>query len=124
MGGILSLEPEGIEKRIHPRALEHFRKFQADAQFEVPLEELNNDDLDRYLKDAEKPEFQRYMNQIKDGLRTCVDIGDGDSLDNQTKLLLFEVHTIIPMLSIRQSLKKVYDRKVKNLREEQKKREE
>ena len=115
MGGILSLEPEGIEKRMHPRALEHFRKFQADARFEVPLEEL---------KDDEKPEFQRYMNQIKDGLRTCVDIGDGDSLDNQAKLLLFEVHTIIPMFSIRQSLKKVYDRKVKSLREEQEKRKE
>lgn len=124
MGGILSLEPEGIEKRIHPRALEHFRKFQADARFEVPLEELNNDDLDRYLKDDEKPEFQRYMNRIKDGLRACVDIGDGDSLDNQAKLLLFEVHTIMPMFNIRQLLKKVYNRKVKSLREEQEKREE
>lgn len=122
--GILDLPPPEIEKRIHPRALEHFRKFQADVRLEVPLEELNNDDLNTFLLDYEKPEFQLDMNQITDGLRTCMDIGDGDSHDNQTKLLLFRLHTIIPMFSIKRLLKKVYDRKVKSLREEQKKREE
>ena len=64
MGGILSLESPGIEKRIHPQALEYFRKFQADVQFEVPLEELVESDLDAYLKDLEKIKLQDNMNQI------------------------------------------------------------
>lgn len=124
MGGILSLEPPGIENRIHPRAMAHFRKFLADVRFEVPLEELNNDDLDRYLKDHEKPEFQRYMTQITDGLGTCIDIGDEDSGDNQTKLLLFEINTTIPMYFIKPLLRKVYDRKMEKVREELKKKQE
>jgi len=124
MGGILSLEPDGIEKRIHPRALEHFRKFQADVRFAVPLEELTEVDLNAYLEDFEKPKFQDDMNQIKYWLGTCIDIGDGDSLDNQVKVVRFKVGTITAMFSVKQLLEKVYDRKVKRLREEQKKEEE
>lgn len=38
MGKILSLEPAGIEKRIHPQALEIFKKFRFDFGWlkEVP----------------------------------------------------------------------------------------
>jgi hypothetical protein len=124
MGGILSLRPEDVEKRIHPRALEHFRKFQADVRYLIPLEELTEADIDAYLEDFEKPEFQDHMNQLKYWLGTCIDIGDADSNDNQTKILLFELHTTIPMFSIKQLLGRVYDRKVKSLREEQEKREQ
>lgn len=124
MGEMLVLSPEGIEKRIHPRALEHFRKFQADVQFEVPLEKLTEVDLNAYLEDFEKPKFQDDMNQIKYWLGTCIDIGDADSNDNQAKLLLFKSNTIMPMFSIKLLLKKVYDRKMKSIKEELKKKEE
>ncbi len=123
MSEILTVEPEGIEKRIHPRALRHFRKFQADVRLAVPLEEITEADLNNHLRDDKKPEFQRDMNQITDGLRTCMDIGDEDSSDNQIKLLLFEFQTIMAMYCVKLLLRRVYYRKVKSLREEEEKRE-
>ena len=124
MSGILSVEPEGMEKRIHPRALDHFRKFRADVRLAVPLEDISETDLNDYLRDDEKSEFQRCMNEIRDRLGTCLDISDGDSHNGQLKPSLFELGTIIPMFIIRQLLARVYDRKVKSLREEEEKREE
>ncbi len=124
MSGILTVEPEGIDKRIHPRALEHFRKFRADVGFAVPLEEITETDLNDYLRDDEKSEFQRCMNEIRDKLGTCLDIADGDSPRGQLKPSLFELGTIIPMFSIKQLLKKVYGGKLKRIREQQKRMEE
>ncbi len=118
MGGILSLQPEGIEERIHPRALEHFRKFQADVRFAVPLEGITEADLNEHLRNDEKYEFQRYMSQITDGLRTCIDIGDGDSSDNQIKISLFKLNTTIPMYWVKLLLGRVSDRKLEKGREE------
>lgn len=124
MGKTLSLEPEGIEKRIHPRVLDYFRKFRDDIRFTVPLETITEADLDEYLKDSEKIEFQRYMNQITDELRTCIDIGDSNSPDYQVKVMLFELNTTIPMFGIKRLLGRVYESKVKRISEEMKKKKE
>jgi len=57
MAGMLSLKPED-EKRLHPEALKWFNAQKAEIQFEVPLEELSDDDLNTFLLDDEKREFQ------------------------------------------------------------------
>jgi len=126
LAGVLSLNPED-EKRIHPDALKWFSARKAEIQCEVPLEELSDDDLNIYLWDDEKREFQSYMKEIAKGLVTCVDIGDRDSPQPFTSdiiLLRFEINLLSPMFRIQLLLKKVYDRKAKKAREEQKKREE
>ena len=59
MAGMLSLKPED-EKRLHPEALRWFNARRAEIQFEVPLEELSDDDLNTFLSDGEKREFMSY----------------------------------------------------------------
>ena len=57
MASILSLKPED-KKRLHPDALKWFNALRAEIEFEfeVPLEELSDDDLDLFLTDDEKYE--------------------------------------------------------------------
>ncbi len=79
MAGILSIKPED-EKRLHTEALKWFNARRAEIQFEVPLEELSDDDLNTFLSDDERPEFQSCMKEITKGLATCNNIGDGGPL--------------------------------------------
>ena len=67
MAGILSLKPED-EKSLHPEAVKWFNARRAEIQFEVPLEELSDDDLNTFLSDDEKREFIRYKDEITRGL--------------------------------------------------------
>lgn len=123
---MLSLSPEA-EGKLHPEALKHFYDCRADIQREVPLEELSDDDLDMYLRDDEKREFESCMKEIGKALLTCADIGDGNSHQSFTDdiiLVQFKIHLLSPMFKIKLLLKRVYDRKVERAREEQKKREE
>ena len=67
MVGALSLKPED-GKRLHPKALKWFNDQRATIQREMPLEELSDDDLNTFLSDDEKREFQTSMNEIAKGL--------------------------------------------------------
>jgi len=91
----------------------------------VPLEELSDDDLNTFLSDDEKREFQTSMNEIAKGLARCINTG-GVSPDLLTNIgiglnsLQFQVDSLLPMHNIGLLLKKVYERK----REEQRNQEE
>jgi len=66
LAGILSLKPED-EKSLHPEAVRWFNDRRAEIQFEVPLEDLCNDDLNNFLSDDEKREFIRCKDEITRG---------------------------------------------------------
>jgi hypothetical protein len=53
---VLSLKPED-EKKRHPEALKWFSPQRKQIEFEVPLEELSDDDLNMLLTDDEKRDF-------------------------------------------------------------------
>jgi len=54
---ILSLKPED-ENILHPEAVRWLKARITEIQFEVPLEELSDDDLNTFLSDDEKLECQ------------------------------------------------------------------
>ena len=126
MAGILSLKPEG-EKRLHPEALKWFNDQRVTIQREVPLEELSNDDLNTFLSDDEKREFQTSMNEIAKGLARCINTG-GVSPDLLTNIgiginsLQFQVDSLLLMHNIGLFLKKVYERKRKEQRNQEEER--
>lgn len=128
MSGILSLKPED-EKRLHPKALEWFNDRRAEIQFEAPLEELSDDDLNTFLSDDEKREFQSCMEEISKGLSKCINLDEASS-DLVTNaivglsLVRFEVNSLLPMRRIRLLLKDVHQRKVAKVKEEQRERDE
>ena len=124
MAGILSLKPED-EKSLHPEALQWFNAWRAEIQFEVPLEELSNDDLSTFLSDDEKCEFIRYKDEITRALVTCINM-DEASHDLVTSLSLtkFQVNSLLPMRRIRSLLKDVHRRKVAKAKQEQRERDE
>jgi hypothetical protein len=64
---ILSLIPED-ENKLHPEAVRWLNV--RIAEFEVPLEDLCDDDLNTFLSDDEKREFIRYKDEITRGLVT------------------------------------------------------
>lgn len=75
MAGMLTIKPED-EKRLHPEAREWFYAPRDEIQFEVPLEELSDDDLNTFLSDDEKREFQSCMEEIGKGMATCMDMDE------------------------------------------------
>lgn len=113
MGEMLALSPEGIEKEIHPHALRRYEEWKADIRREIPLDELNGDDLNACLSDGEKPVFQSYLDKIRDWLMQCSGIGDGYSPYPYT------TDVIHPMAEIKSLLGKVYQLKLKRAEEEQ-----
>jgi len=128
LAGILSLKPED-EKCLHPEALKWFNARRAEIQFEVPLEELGDDDLNTFLSDDEKREFIRCKDEIAKGLHGCInkDAVSPDPVTNATiglSLATFQVNSLSPMYTIRLLLKKVYQRKVAKAKQEQRKQEE
>ena len=111
---MLSLKPED-EKSLHPEALKWFNARRAEIQFEVPLEELSDDDLNTFLSDDEKREFIRCKDEIAKGLYGCINKDDAspDPLTNASiglSLLTFEVNSLSPTYTMRLLLKKVYQR--------------
>ena len=52
MDKMLSLRPED-EKELHPVALNCFSLLRKQIEFEVPLEELSDEELDMFLTDDE-----------------------------------------------------------------------
>ena len=128
MAEMLGLKPED-EKSLHPEALKWFNARRAEIQFEVPLEELSDDDLNTFLSDDEKREFIRCKDEIAKGLYGCINKDDAspDPLTNASiglSLLTFEVNSLSPMYTIRLLLKKVYQRKAAKAEAERRKREE
>jgi hypothetical protein len=126
--GILSLKPED-EKSLHPEALKWFNARRAEIQFEVPLEELSDDDLDTFLSDDEKREFIRCKDEIARGLVTCINMDEvsNDPVINVTiglSLLKFQVDSLLPMHRIGSLLKNVHQRKVAKAEQEQRERDE
>ena len=85
----------------------------AEIKFEVPLEELSDDDLNEFLSDDEKREFIKCKDEVNGGLETCIDIAENpnDSPINVSialSLLKFEVKSFVPMYQIRSLLKNVH----------------
>ena len=119
MTEILGLKTEDV-RRLHPEALKWFNARKAEIELEVPLDKLSGDDLDLYLTDDEKHEFQRHMDEIEKGLSACINRDDAspDPLTNAIigfSLLTFEVNSLSPLYIIRLLLKKVYKRKLAKL---------
>ena len=109
MAGILSLKPEDKSK-LHPEALKWFNDQRAKIQFEVPLEELSDDDLNAFLQDDEKREFQSCRGEMSKGLATCIDMGEA-SHDLVTtasiglSLVKLQVNSLLPIHRIKLLLK-------------------
>ncbi len=125
---MLNLKPED-EKSLHPEALKWFNARKAEIQFEVPLEELSDDDLNTFLSDDEKREFIRYKDEITKGLATCINVDEAshDLVTNAKvglSLLTFEVNSLLPMYNVRLLLKNVYQRKVAKAKQEKRERDE
>jgi hypothetical protein len=125
---VLSLKPED-EKRLHPEAREWFYARRAEIQFEVPLEELSDNDLNTFLQDDEKREFQSCMEEISKGLATCIDMGGAspDPLVNAKaglNVLKFELNSLRPMYRIKLLLKNVNQCKTAKAKQEQRERDE
>ena len=128
MAGILSLKPED-EKSLHPEALKWFNARRNEIQFEVPLEELSDDDLNTFLSDDEKREFIRYKGEITRGLATCINMDEAshDLVTNAIiglRLVTFQVNSLLPMRRIGLLLKNVHQRKVAKAKQEQRERDE
>lgn len=126
VGTILGLKPED-ERRIHPQALKWFHDQKAEVTRQVPLDGLTDDDLNTYLDEFEKRDFQSQMNRIARALAGCMDIREEsppDKVRSGLAVLQFEVGSLGVFFRIGLLLKKVHQRKVEALREEQKKLEE
>ena len=132
MAEMLSLRPED-ERSLHPEALKWFNARRAEIQFEVPLEELCDDELNTLLSDDEKSEFVRCMREITKRLATCLDIGDGACPDPLAVAIIsltvfkFEVNPLTAFNNIKLLLKKAYHRKMeaeKKRKEEEKRKAE
>ena len=109
MAEMLSLKPED-EKSLHPQALKWFNARRAEIQFEVPLQELSDDDLNTFLSDDEKREFIRCKDEIAKGLHGCInkDTVSPDSMTNATiclSLVTFQVNSLLPIHRIKLLLK-------------------
>ena len=72
MGEMLALSPEGIEKEIHPHALRRYEEWKADIRREIPLDELNGDDLNACLLQL----LQTVKISRTKGLRYCSIVAD------------------------------------------------
>jgi hypothetical protein len=128
LAGILSLKPED-EKSLYPEAVRWFNARRAEIQFEVPLEDLCDDDLNIFLSDDEKREFTRYKDEITRGLVTCINMDEASHgpMTNATiglSLIAFQVNSLLPMHRIGLLLKNVHQRKVAKAKQDQRERDE
>lgn len=128
LGTIFSLESED-KKRLHTEALEWFNARRAEIQREVPLEELSDGDLNTFLSDDEKREYQNCMTRIGQRLFACINTGEASpdplaDITTRLNLVRLEVESLSSTYRIRLLLKKTYDRKMAKATEDQRKREE
>jgi len=122
---MLSLKPED-EKRLHPEALKWFNLLRKQIESEVPLEKLSDDDLDMFLTDDEKRDFNSLMGKVGKELSTCIN-KDGappntniwDEITLNLNVLQAEVNLLLPMNTIKTLFKRVHERKVAKAKEEQ-----
>ena len=125
---MLSLTPEDA-KSLHPEAVKWFNARRAEIQFEVPLEELSDNDLNTFLSDDEKREFIKYKDEVVRGLATCINMDEAshDHVTNATirlSLVKFQVNSLLPMRRIGLLLKDVHQRKAAKAKQEQRERDE
>ena len=122
---IFSIDPEA-EKRIHPEALKVLTNWE---KFELLMlqAEITAADIDGYLEDNEKAELQRCVNQIWEGLKTCMDIGDkvtlydvyiGDIFLKNGIISDFQRTSRFPLFSLKSLLEKACGRKLEKERRE------
>jgi len=127
---MLSLKPEDEEK-LHPEALKWFSLLRKQIESEVPLEELSDDDLDMFLTDDEKRDFNSLMGKIGKELSICID-KDGappntniwDEIALNLNALQAKVNLLLPMNTLKTLFKRVHERKVAKVKEEQRELEE
>ncbi len=90
------------------------------------MEELSDDDLDMFLTDDEKHDFNSLMGKIGKELSTCIN-KDGASPNTNIwgeialnlNVLQAEVNLLLPMNTIKTLFKRVHARKVAKTKEEQ-----
>jgi hypothetical protein len=126
MAGILCLTLVDEEK-LYPDAVRWFNTRVAEIKHDVPLEELGDDDMDVFLSNDEKLEFNRYKDEITRGLATCLKKPEasGDiipNVDTELSLIKFQVDSLSPLFKIQLLLKCVYQRKVAQSNQELKER--
>ena len=127
MSAILYLKPED-EKRLYPEALQWFNARKTEIGFEVPLQKITDEDLNAFLSEDEKREFQRYMDEISEGLRSCVINSNAttnpiDNINTHLSVLKFQSNSLLPMYRIRLLLRNVYQRKLAKAAREQEERD-
>ena len=90
------------------------------------MEELSDDDLDMFLTDDEKRDFNSLIGKIGKELSTCIN-KDGappntniwDEIALNLNVLQAEVNLLLPMNTIKTLFKRVHERKVAKAKEEQ-----
>jgi len=122
MAGILSLKSED-EERLHPEAVRWFNARVAEIKYDVPLEELGDNDLDVFLSNDEKIEFNRNKDEITRGLATCLkkqEVSNDTTANAITELSLikFQVDSLSPMLKLKSLIKYVHQRKIAQTNQE------
>ncbi|MFC1941401.1 hypothetical protein ACFLWL_03255 [Chloroflexota bacterium] len=127
---ILSLKPED-EKTLHPQAVKWLSFLRNQIECDVPLSQLNDDDLNMFLTDAEKHDFATLMGKVGRELSICVkkdqatpNIDTWDEIAFKLKVTTAEVNLLVPMNSLKFLLEKVYKRKVAKAREDRRKLQE
>ena len=130
MAGILSLKCDD-EMSLHPEALKWFSLLRKQIEFEVPLEELTDDDLNMFLTDDEKRDYNSIMGKIGMELSTCINKDRAppntniwDEIASDLKATQARINLIVPMNNLKYLLKKVHDRKIAKAKEERRKLEE
>lgn len=122
---IFSIDPE-VKKRIHLEALKVLTNWE---KFDLLMlqTELTGADINEYLEDNDKVEFQHCVNQIWEGLKTCMDVGDGVTLYDVYIGGIFLKNGIIsefqrtswfPLFSLKLLLEKACRRKLEKERRE------
>lgn len=128
---IFSIDPEA-EKRIHPEALKVLTNWE---KFELLMlqAEITGADINEYLEDNDKAEFQHCVNQLWEGLKTCMDVGDkvplydvyiGDIFLKNGIISDFQRTSLLPLFSLKLLLKKASDQKLKKVREKERREAE
>jgi hypothetical protein len=115
---ILSLQPQD-KQRLYPYALKRINDWEADFLKKAP--QLNAQeikvDLDTYLNDDEKAEFQKSVADVRKWVDGCMDKGDGYWSYAYSRWVIY------PMIRIQLLIERVYSLKAEKAEMEQRKRE-
>ena len=120
MSTILALTPEDREK-LHPVVVKRLEDAKASIDRELPLDVVSDEDLNNYLTDDEKHEFDRYKKEIGVALTKCLDVGADEPTDSTTlqlSLIQFGLDLRGPISGIESLLRRVHQRKIKETKEE------